>query len=83
MKEDAKRKIERYQSQGFGNLPVCVAKTQYSFSADASLKGAPEDFILPIKDVRLSAGAGKQRFGQYVRRMENFIIDRLHLSFVW
>ncbi|GJQ12862.1 hypothetical protein GpartN1_g4653.t1 [Galdieria partita] len=56
--EEAKKKIDRYQSQGFGNLPVCVAKTQYSFSADASLKGAPENFTLPIRDVRLSAGAG-------------------------
>eukprot|EP00871_Galdieria_phlegrea_P002070 jgi/Galph1/2864/GphlegSOOS_G1530.1 len=56
--EEARRKIERFESQGFGRLPICIAKTQYSFSANPSLKGAPENFILPIKDIRLSAGAG-------------------------
>ena len=44
--------------QGFGGLPICMAKTQYSFSHDASLKGAPSGFVLPIRDVRASAGAG-------------------------
>jgi len=39
-------------------LPVCMAKTQYSFSADPTLLGAPEGFVLPVRDVRLSAGAG-------------------------
>ena len=43
---------------GFGNLPVCIAKTQYSFSTDPDLKGAPSDHIVPIREVRLSAGAG-------------------------
>lgn len=46
------------QATSFGNLPVCMAKTQYSFSSDPGLKGAPEGFTLPIRDVRLSAGAG-------------------------
>lgn len=44
--------------QGFNDLPICMAKTQYSFSANADLKGAPEGFILPIRDVRASIGAG-------------------------
>lgn len=43
---------------GLSSLPVCMAKTQYSFSSDASAKGAPEGFILPVRDVRASAGAG-------------------------
>jgi formate--tetrahydrofolate ligase len=43
--------------QDFGNLPVCMAKTQYSFSTDAALKGAPSGHVLPIREVRLSAGA--------------------------
>jgi formate--tetrahydrofolate ligase len=46
------------EAAGFGDLPVCMAKTQYSFSADPNRKGAPEGFILPIREVRLSAGAG-------------------------
>jgi formate--tetrahydrofolate ligase len=43
--------------EGFGNLPVCMAKTQYSFSTDAALKGAPSGHVVPIREVRLSAGA--------------------------
>ena len=46
------------EAAGFGDLPVCMAKTQYSFSSDPGLKGAPEGFTLPIREVRLSAGAG-------------------------
>jgi formate--tetrahydrofolate ligase len=45
------------QDEGFGHLPVCVAKTQYSFTTDANLKGAPSDHIVTIREVRLSAGA--------------------------
>src|SRR5262249_26904939 len=45
------------QDEGFGNLPVCVAKTQYSFSTDPNLKGAPSGHVLTVRDVRLSAGA--------------------------
>ncbi len=54
----ALKKLENYQAEGFGALPVCMAKTQYSFSADPTLMGAPEGFVLPVRDVRLSAGAG-------------------------
>jgi formate--tetrahydrofolate ligase len=54
----ALKKLKGYEAAGFGDLPVCMAKTQYSFSADPKLLGAPEGFILPVRDVRLSAGAG-------------------------
>ncbi|KAJ0098522.1 hypothetical protein Patl1_21934 [Pistacia atlantica] len=47
-----------YSKQGFSGLPICMAKTQYSFSHIASEKGAPTGFILPIRDVRASIGAG-------------------------
>ncbi|OCJ16258.1 formate--tetrahydrofolate ligase [Rhizobium sp. AC44/96] len=47
-----------WEEQGYGNLPVCVAKTQYSFSTDPNLRGAPEGHIVPVREVRLSAGAG-------------------------
>lgn len=50
--------IKRYEEAGYGNLPVCVAKTQYSLSHDPKLKGRPTGFRFPIRDVRLSAGAG-------------------------
>jgi len=50
--------IEKFQNSGFGNLPICVAKTQYSFSTDPNLKGAPSGHVVPIREVRLSAGAG-------------------------
>jgi len=49
--------IERLQSTGYGHLPVCVAKTQYSFSTDASLRGAPSGHVLDVREVRLAAGA--------------------------
>ena len=54
----AKRELERFQASGFGHLPVCMAKTPYSFSADESLLGAPVGFTLPVREVRLAAGAG-------------------------
>lgn len=50
--------IQALQDDGFGDLPVCIAKTQYSFSSDPSLKGAPSGHVLPVREVRLSAGAG-------------------------
>ena len=50
--------IKDLENAGFGNLPVCIAKTQYSFSTDPSLKGAPKGYNVPIREVRLSAGAG-------------------------
>lgn len=42
---------------GYGHLPVCIAKTQYSFSTDAALRGAPSGHVLDVREVRLSAGA--------------------------
>ena len=54
----AARKLAAWQKGGYGHLPVCMAKTQYSFSANPTLLGAPEGFTLPVRDVRLSAGAG-------------------------
>jgi formate--tetrahydrofolate ligase len=54
----ALKKLAGFEAAGFGHLPVCMAKTQYSFSADPKQLGAPEGFTLPVRDVRLSAGAG-------------------------
>jgi formate--tetrahydrofolate ligase len=54
----AARRLERFEAAGYGELPVCIAKTQYSFSADPTLLGAPEGHILPVREARLSAGAG-------------------------
>ncbi len=50
--------LHQWEEQGYGNLPVCMAKTQYSFSTDPNLRGAPTGHSLPIREVRLSAGAG-------------------------
>jgi formate--tetrahydrofolate ligase len=52
------QKLERFEKEGFRDLPVCIAKTQYSFSADPTKLGAPEGHVLPVREVRLSAGAG-------------------------
>ena len=54
----AKKTLEELTALGYGNLPVCIAKTQYSFSDDAKLIGAPEGFSMNVREVRLSAGAG-------------------------
>ena len=54
----AKKQIDTLVSLGFGNLPVCIAKTQYSFSDDPSKLGAPSGFTVTVKNVRVSAGAG-------------------------
>jgi formate--tetrahydrofolate ligase len=54
----ADRQLETYEAAGFGNLPVCIAKTHLSLSADASLKGAPTGWRLPVREVRASVGAG-------------------------
>lgn len=51
-------KLKKWEEQGFGDFPVCIAKTQYSFSADPKALGAPEGHVLPVREVRLSAGAG-------------------------
>jgi formate--tetrahydrofolate ligase len=50
--------LKDFTEGGFGHYPVCIAKTQYSFSSDPALKGAPTGFTLPVRDLRLSAGAG-------------------------
>ena len=50
--------LKAWDEEGYGNLPVCMAKTQYSFSADPKLLGAPENFTIPVREVKLSAGAG-------------------------
>jgi formate--tetrahydrofolate ligase len=50
--------LKQWEEAGYGNLPVCMAKTQYSFSTDPNLRGAPTGFSLPVREVRLSAGAG-------------------------
>ncbi len=54
----AKKQIEKLESLGFSSCPICIAKTQYSFSDNPSLLGAPEDFIVTVKNVKISAGAG-------------------------
>ncbi len=58
LETSAKKQLEKIISWGYGNLPVCMAKTQYSFSHDASKLGAPSDFTLPIREFRLNSGAG-------------------------
>ncbi|MEL6946736.1 MAG: formate--tetrahydrofolate ligase [Pseudomonadota bacterium] len=50
--------LAQWEAAGYGNLPVCMAKTQYSFSTDPNERGAPTGFTLPVREVRLSAGAG-------------------------
>jgi len=53
-----RRQLRDWEEQGFGHLPVCMAKTQYSFSTDPNLKGAPTGHGVPVREVRLAAGAG-------------------------
>ena len=53
----AKKRIDELQATGYGHFPVCIAKTQYSFSTDATLKGAPSGHTLDVREIRLSAGA--------------------------
>uniref|UniRef100_A0AAR2JED9 C-1-tetrahydrofolate synthase, cytoplasmic n=1 Tax=Pygocentrus nattereri TaxID=42514 RepID=A0AAR2JED9_PYGNA len=55
---DAQHKVDLYTKQGFGNLPICMAKTHLSLSHDAEKKGVPTGFVLPIRDIRASVGAG-------------------------
>lgn len=54
----ARSRLDQYEAQGFGKLPVCIAKTQYSLSHDPSLRGVPSGFTVPIKDIKVSTGAG-------------------------
>lgn len=55
---EAQRKLELFESQGYGDLPICMAKTQYSFSHDPKLLNVPTGFTIDVKDMSLSAGAG-------------------------
>ena len=54
---EVKNDLRKFELNGYGNLPVCIAKTQYSFSVDPKLKGAPQNHEIPIREVRLSSGA--------------------------
>ena len=53
-----RNQLREWEIAGFGHLPICMAKTQYSFSTDPNLRGAPIGHIVPVREVRLSAGAG-------------------------
>ena len=55
---NAKKQIAQLEELGFGKCPICIAKTQYSFSDDPTKLGAPEDFTVTVKNVKVSAGAG-------------------------
>jgi formate--tetrahydrofolate ligase len=50
--------LKEWEDAGYGHLPVCMAKTQYSFTTDPNLRGAPTGFTVPVREVRISAGAG-------------------------
>lgn len=56
--EEAAKRLDKYEEQGYGGLPICMAKTHLSFTDDPNVKGAPKGFILPIKGVSASIGAG-------------------------
>ncbi|GAB5505206.1 MAG: formate--tetrahydrofolate ligase [Rhizobiaceae bacterium] len=56
--KSVRTQLHQWEEAGYGNLPVCMAKTQYSFSTDPNLRGAPVDHVVPVREVRLSAGAG-------------------------
>ena len=58
MDQKIRDQLKLWEEQGYGNLPICMAKTQYSFSTDPTLRGAPTGFSVPVREVRLSAGAG-------------------------
>ena len=58
MDQKIRDQLRIWEEQGYGHLPVCMAKTQYSFSTDPTLRGAPAGFSVPVREVRLSAGAG-------------------------
>jgi len=53
-----KDQLKQWEDAGYGDLPICIAKTQYSFTTDPSVRGAPTGFDIPVREVRLSAGAG-------------------------
>ncbi|CAI2183120.1 4892_t:CDS:10 [Funneliformis geosporum] len=56
--DEARKKIQRFTNQGFSKLPICMAKTHLSLSHDPTLKGVPQGFIVPVRDIRASVGAG-------------------------
>jgi formyltetrahydrofolate synthetase len=56
--DGALKQIAQYEAAGFSSLPICIAKTQYSFSCDPAAKGAPTGFRVPVREVRCCAGAG-------------------------
>lgn len=56
--KSVRNQLKQWEDQGYRNLPVCMAKTQYSFSTDPNLRGAPTGHVVPVREVRLSAGAG-------------------------
>lgn len=58
LEKAASARLAELEGQGFGRLPVCIAKTQYSLTADPNLRGAPSGHVLPIRELRVSAGAG-------------------------
>jgi formate--tetrahydrofolate ligase len=58
MDQKIRDQLKKWEEQGYGHLPVCMAKTQYSFSTDPTLRGAPTGHSVPVREVRLSAGAG-------------------------
>jgi len=58
MDQKLRTQLKDWEAQGYGNLPVCMAKTQYSFTTDPERRGAPTGFSVPVREVRLSAGAG-------------------------
>ena len=58
MTPQAARQLGEIEALGFGGLPVCMAKTQYSFSDDAKKLGAPRDFTITVRNLKVSAGAG-------------------------
>src|ERR1043166_3596950 len=55
--KSVKDQLKQWEEMGFGKLPICIAKTQYSFSTNPDAKGAPTGFNIPVREVRLSAGA--------------------------
>ena len=55
---NAKKQAKQLTEQGFGQYPICMAKTQYSFSDDPKLLGAPENFTVTVRNIKVSAGAG-------------------------
>jgi formate--tetrahydrofolate ligase len=58
MPDAVAKKLTSFEEAGFGDVPICIAKTQYSFTTDATVMGAPTGHLLPVREVRLSAGAG-------------------------